>query len=372
MGGINSRFRSLKQRESDAIDILEDLPPLEEVDANTAYAFASCSICFEQLRSCVLACGHTVCEECLQSQLTQRWPGDRVTFGYLSCGVCRAQLAHESITQQLQNHWNLMVKVAEVALRGARDNGLMNVLYTGSRELITPESERQYALDRMVVHQCSECQDPFCAGVVDCARLLENTTSQSMPRCPACVWKASTAPRSRKCELHGPKFAIYKCDFCCTLAVWQCGQAHFCESCHNFQPREHFCCSGPEECPLGIAHPPNGSCSEGFVFGCSACAGCLEPNCVYVDYVDYDPYDNYLDPSDDESTSDCHIVEEHRLLADVKRVRDVIRKARRDAHLSHLRKRSQDNADEARSMTKRTCKYKKLLLERNSADFCVA
>jgi len=81
--------------------------------------------------------------------------------------------------------------------------------------------------------------------------------------------------------VHGHRFAIYKCDSCCSPAVWACDGHHYCERCHQIPCDEkHFPCPGPELCPLGIPHPRNtgGNInnemeSPSFVLGCSACLG---------------------------------------------------------------------------------------------------
>jgi len=372
MGLITSRPTSHQQHLTDVTGSLQDLPPLEEVP----YTFSSCIICLEQVRTCVLECGHTVCQECLQSQLNSRWPGDRITFGYLRCGICRAPLAHESITQQLKSHTDFQEKVAEVALTGARENGLLNDLYNKSyerAEILSPEYVLQYATNRMVVCQCSECQVPYCAGVAECAQLMDTGMSHQKPRCPSCIWKSTSGAHGRKCEKHGPQFAIYKCDCCCSLAVWQCGNSHFCEPCHSGQPREHFCCSGPEDCPLGIAHPPNGPSPGNCVFGCSACAGCLDENDVHTgsDYGGSDYGDDFFE----DDYLDFEILEQHSLQhnfrRDVKRAKSKLKKERCDKTKAQKRNRSQEKKQEFNFLSKRQCKYKAFLLDCSAKDFCM-
>merc|ERR1712224_495755 len=73
---------------------------------------------------------------------------------------------------------------------------------------------------------------------------------------------------------HGPGSAIFKCDYCCDLAVWDCGEplGHFCDRCHrNAGSNEYFPCPGPELCVLGIPHPPNDDANRSFVCGCTRC-----------------------------------------------------------------------------------------------------
>lgn len=78
--------------------------------------------------------------------------------------------------------------------------------------------------------------------------------------------------------VHGHRFAMFKCDSCCDVAVWNCLSNHYCERCHEqaCEPK-HYPCPGLELCPLGIPHPPNteavheAQMFKSFVIGCTAC-----------------------------------------------------------------------------------------------------
>lgn len=102
-------------------------------------------------------------------------------------------------------------------------------------------------------------------------------------RCPECEWKAHASENDHRCMLHGHRFAMFKCDSCCSVATWSCHSHHYCERCHNQagQPK-HYPCPGPGKCPLGICHPPNlpavhmQTSSHAFVLGCSICFGLPE------------------------------------------------------------------------------------------------
>jgi len=83
--------------------------------------------------------------------------------------------------------------------------------------------------------------------------------------------------------VHGCRFALFKCASCCDVATWHCYSHHYCERCHNqaSEPK-HYPCPGPDKCPLGMLHPPNGEgvhCSKdvvSFCIGCAACMGCAD------------------------------------------------------------------------------------------------
>jgi len=212
----------------DDLSLLEedDLPPLEEVPEVAVVGgglkiHGTCAICFESGAMLSLDCEHTMCEVCVDSQLTARWPGLRLTFGYLRCGLCRAQLGHESLRDRLKTHFTLQRRVVDVAVQGFRAEGFQELCSALGRSPSVEEIEVQ-AEEQMAVYMCRDCNRPFCGGLATCAAALQQAESTKQPQCPDCAWRSSTVV-DRRCAMHGPKFAIYKCDFCCNLAVWQCG-----------------------------------------------------------------------------------------------------------------------------------------------------
>merc|ERR1712061_891111 len=109
----------------------------------------------------------------------------------------------------------------------------------------------------MVIYLCTECCNPFCAGRTDCIAAFEEPATESF-RCPSCDWLHQQSHRGwgQECLVHGSSFALYKCDYCCNPAVWDCGGTHFCDRCHCCDGT-YYPCPGPELCPLGIPHLPN-------------------------------------------------------------------------------------------------------------------
>jgi len=80
--------------------------------------------------------------------------------------------------------------------------------------------------------------------------------------------------------LHGHSSAMFKCDFCCDVAVYRCfGTTCFCERCHREAgSNRYYPCPGAGECSNCIPHPRIVS-EEGegavrsFVLGCAVCQG---------------------------------------------------------------------------------------------------
>ena len=95
--------------------------------------------------------------------------------------------------------------------------------------------------------------------------------------CQDCLLKEIGAGTTT-CEKHGTEQIDWKCQFCCSTALFCCfGTTYFCNPCHEEYNRTLNPplkdCNGID-CPLGIAHPPpNADPTKGGVFplGCGIC-----------------------------------------------------------------------------------------------------
>ena len=80
--------------------------------------------------------------------------------------------------------------------------------------------------------------------------------------CPGCC----PVSFDSDCNKHGTDYIEFKCRFCCTPALWFCwGNTHFCDPCHrkatemkNMKAKDLTQCKIAENCPLRVAHKPNG------------------------------------------------------------------------------------------------------------------
>jgi len=228
-----------------------------------------------------LECNHGFCRECLQQQLQARWPGPRVVFGYLNCALCRAPIAHPDLEGLLQEHNAFKRRAVDAAARKFREDGLARELSERLGRAASDEEVCAQAGETMAVFMCCDCDEPYCGGRADCAALAHEEAGEQARRCHECDWAAQATANDRRCMVHGHLFAVYKCDSCCSVAVWCCDGHHYCDRCHN-EPCEdkHYPCPGPDKCPLRIPHPRNGAGNIGepmeqpsFVIGCSACLG---------------------------------------------------------------------------------------------------
>jgi hypothetical protein len=302
-------LQQLKDKEScDAIDLVATQMSIHEeedykvdnivLSSNTSSS-KFCSICREGEDSDgisggalvqLASCQHYAHISCLQQQLQARWSGKKISFAYLTCGECRTPLCHDTLYQHLTPHLQLKQAVEALCLQQAQVDELLVDFDT---QLETdPEDTTAQCMAALSCYLCSQCSEPFCGGRVDCAQ--DNELDLRAMKCLSCafnrsdvaVLKQETKKASAdtsvsewrgKCRVHGYKFAIYKCDSCCAVAIWDCRSNHYCERCHSqASSTKDFKCPGEEKCPLGIAHPPNkagvhGTVDDGFVIGCSKC-----------------------------------------------------------------------------------------------------
>jgi len=311
----------------EANESLDDLPSLEL--ASTCQGV--CMVCFEE-GSCILQmeCRHTICNACFDAQLAAKWPGPRMTFGYLRCGICRTPFANNSVQSSLDEQLRLQGQVLQVALRKLHEDGLDRQLCETLGRAATDDEKKAYAEEMMVVYACHDCDVPYCDGLMDCANAFRAEACAQRRRCKECEW--SSLAGSGRCLKHGPNYAIFKCDFCCSLAVWSCGSTHYCEPCHSGGSGTHHPCPGVGLCPLGMPHPSNpmpGANGTPFVFGCSACSGCVDANeCCFSDAGS----DYYLDEDDIQGV--C--VDDTALLKDSREESIITSRRRANARIAHL------------------------------------
>lgn len=221
-------------------------------------------------------CKHYAHISFLHQQLRSRWTGSNISFGYLNCGECRAPLRHDTLALQLIPHQLLKQQVECLCRQQAQEIKLFDRAELENNAVVTTA----LCMEALSFYLCSKCTEPFCAGRVECAQNDELDLRNLM--CASCVFDCQDAKQIAtgwrgKCQTHGYRFAVYKCDSCCSVATFDCRSNHYCERCHNKATDEKtFKCLGPGKCPLGIEHPPNGAgvhgtVDVGFVIGCSKC-----------------------------------------------------------------------------------------------------
>lgn len=236
-----------------------------------------CSICWvEDLQSApaiLLECGHMFHYACVKQKIEGKWPGLRITFGYLDCPLCKVQMSQALLQPVLGPHLELFQKIRTNAINRLKIDGMLN-----DEKLVTPgsayyQNPEMYALHSFAYYMCFKCKQPYFGGRRNCEQnQVENRDPAEMV-CFDCgdVPKVACNKSKEHAEFH-----LWKCRFCCSPAVWFCwGNTHFCEPCHQKayelrdKPLDQFPkCSGREVCPLRTEHPAHGI---EFSLGCGMC-----------------------------------------------------------------------------------------------------
>ncbi|XP_066092496.1 E3 ubiquitin-protein ligase MYCBP2 isoform X10 [Saccopteryx bilineata] len=266
------------------------LPCLHGCDKNATTlkqdADDMCMICFTEALSAApaiqLDCSHVFHLQCCRRVLENRWLGPRITFGFISCPICKNKINHIVLKDLLDPIKELYEDVRRKALMRLEYEGLHK-----SEAITTPgvrfyNDPAGYAMNRYAYYVCYKCRKAYFGGEARCDAEAGQGDDYD-PReliCGAC----SDVSRAQMCPKHGTDFLEYKCRYCCSVAVFFCfGTTHFCNACHDdFQrmtsiPKEELphCPAGPKgkqlegtECPLHVVHPPTG---EEFALGCGVC-----------------------------------------------------------------------------------------------------
>eukprot|EP01064_Diplonema_japonicum_P033703 TRINITY_DN6729_c0_g1_i1.p1 TRINITY_DN6729_c0_g1~~TRINITY_DN6729_c0_g1_i1.p1 ORF type:complete len:617 (+),score=49.20 TRINITY_DN6729_c0_g1_i1:107-1957(+) len=243
---------------------------------------AWCSICYVgELRSApctVLKCGHIFHYKCVTKQLLQKWPGARISFGFMSCPECSAEISHPGLVDILKDLVAFRCEVRNGASLRLSHEGLDKDPAVSSPEGVFYENAPGYAEAILSYYQCYVCERPYFGGIKRCEDIQDDQGKYNPSElvCATCV----PFRELKSCRIHGSEFIEYKCKFCCSVAQWFCwGTTHFCISCHRMQERGEFVtkkkiaelpsCEGRHTCNLRVDHPPNGT--EEFALGCAVC-----------------------------------------------------------------------------------------------------
>lgn len=253
-----------------------------------------CNICFvESLHaapSIRLKCGHVFHIKCVKTNVEKKWPGARITFGFLNCPLCKEEISHPSplLASVLDPMLALKRMISQKAVDRLAFEGLLNdeeLKKVGGKYFGKP---KEYALDRFAYYTCFKCKQPYFGGRRQCEEAAQEAEARLNPQgggqdlnseanlvCGGCA----SGSDSTNCATHGKDYIDWKCKFCCSIASWYCwGTTHFCTDCHKKQEQGDYVtrkpvdqlpkCPGPGKCPLGVKHPPSG---QEFSLGCAIC-----------------------------------------------------------------------------------------------------
>ncbi|KAE8626018.1 hypothetical protein XENTR_v10006480 [Xenopus tropicalis] len=146
------------------------LPCLHGCDKNATSlkqdADDMCMICFTEALSAApaiqLDCSHVFHMQCCRRVLENRWLGPRITFGFMSCPICKNKINHTVLKDLLDPIKELYEDVRRKALMRLEYEGLHKsdaITTPGVRFYNDPAS---YAMNRYAYYVCYKCKKVLC------------------------------------------------------------------------------------------------------------------------------------------------------------------------------------------------------------------
>jgi IBR domain, a half RING-finger domain/C2 domain len=197
-----------------------------------------CGICcVEELRSApviLLKCKHMFHEECVRNRIIAG-SGRRITFGHVSCPLCRVWIDHPAVDDVVQPYKHVYERLkVEIKTRAERDN-LVN-----DKRCTDPSSEFfgdpiGLGFEMYTFYNCFHCKALYFGGLHECDA-ADNDEKQAHDSEYLCMQCSSINTKCCSKPEHAEDI-VWKCRFCCEPAVWFCfGTTHFCEYCHSHNP----------------------------------------------------------------------------------------------------------------------------------------
>lgn len=129
-----------------------------------------CVICFTDTLSAApsikLSCDHVFHYRCCQATLSRRWPGPRITFGFMQCPICKEPLFHESLREMIEPLRELKEDVQKKAKMRLSYDGLAKSL-TESKNA-KKEDLTSFAMNRYAYYPCFKCGKAYFGGEAIC------------------------------------------------------------------------------------------------------------------------------------------------------------------------------------------------------------
>lgn len=250
-----------------------------------------CSICWTEsigsAPSVRLDCGHVLHHHCVEAMIRKARPGGRrLTFKSLRCPLCQVFMQHPSIDALIAPHMALYNKVRRKALQ--RWVVEQRKPLPKPHDFADEEAVAALAMSKMAFFVCSQCNEPYYGGEVECGGAEEENEELDEDVQAALamelVCRGCASKGQMQCPEHGVEFLGWKCRYCCEReAHFFCfGTTHFCRVCHDLwqtgvEERRKLQagrpCQGKDRCIFSGRHPPN--CRNGrdeYALGCTICA----------------------------------------------------------------------------------------------------
>lgn len=235
-----------------------------------------------------LCCGHVLHHHCAEAMVRKgHMGGRRLTFKNIRCPLCQAIMQHPAI--------NTLIAPQLMTYQKVRRKALQRWVVEQRRPMPKPSDPSDedrlatLAMQKMTFFECSQCNEPYYGGEVECAGVNEEDEDDLDDDVQAAlamelVCRGCASKGQLQCPEHGTEFLGWKCRYCCEReAHYFCfGTTHFCYVCHDLwqtgveQRRKLQAgkpCLGKDRCIFGGRHPPG--CRNGrdeYALGCTICA----------------------------------------------------------------------------------------------------
>mmetsp|Transcript_14381 Transcript_14381/g.25287 ORF Transcript_14381/g.25287 Transcript_14381/m.25287 type:complete len:289 (-) Transcript_14381:342-1208(-) len=227
-----------------------------------------------------LDCGHACHLQCVSARVDacRAGPNERLTFGHLTCATCRADIkisdpeqgfSARKLKSLLRKDFKLRNQVKVELLKHAQEDPVDKI-----EDLPEDEAEAEALIERKIgAFRCMQCCQIFCESIA-CADGTEANTRDDNKLCQPCRLQNNRKTHSlcKPVDFSKCSESLYKCDLCCSVAVFRCADYFQCEK-HHSGPKNLELCLGGRRCPLQVAHPQNAFKRVGFMIGCG-CGKC--------------------------------------------------------------------------------------------------
>lgn len=129
-------------------------------------------------------------------------------------------------------------------------------------------------MEQMTLYNCNSCHRIYNGGKNDYNGALRENMDAKNFLCQPCS-EVALGYGQEMCALHGNEFCDFKCQYCCSIALFVCdnGTKFYCQPCFNDMMAKKISvktqCTGGKNCALGISRHPQAT--QKYPLGCSLC-----------------------------------------------------------------------------------------------------
>jgi RCR-type E3 ubiquitin transferase len=127
-----------------------------------------------QAPSIRLECGHSFHAHCARERIERKWPGKRITFGFLACPLCKTV---DMIHSHLDKARGEVMKLYDDIAKRSRERLVVESMENDPKlkDKTSPfyGNPTAYGLASFAFYPCWKCKKPFFGGKRDCEQNAE-------------------------------------------------------------------------------------------------------------------------------------------------------------------------------------------------------